>query len=434
MIKKREYQRRRRQIMKTIGEGSIAILSAREEFLRNGDAYYKYRQDSNFYYLTGFDEPEAVLVLCPGSEYGDSILFCREISDDHVMWHGDMSGTDNAVEDYGFDHAFDILQIEKRMPELISGREKLFFMTGTDEFLNQNIHRWIQLIRRRRGEKSTAPTEFVSLAHVIHDMRLYKSPDEIKCIQQSANIASEAHMNMMRLCAPELNETDLHAEYIKTLTRFRSEPSYLPIIGSGTNSCILHYNHNNKNLQNGELVLIDAGAEYDYYASDITRTIPVSGQFNSRQKDLYSVVLSAQEQAIEAVKPGNHWLDPHEAAVEVLVQGLLDLKIMQGSVEQILEEKTYTQYYMHMTGHWLGLDVHDVGDYKVDDLWVELEPGMVMTVEPGLYIGENTSAPAAWKGLGIRIEDDVQVTRDGHHVLSAKAPKKIKEIEQIMRG
>jgi len=433
MIKKREYQRRRRQLMKTIGDGSIAILSAREEFLRNGDAYYKYRQDSNFYYLTGFDEPEAVLVLCPGSDYGDSILFCREVSADQVMWHGDMSGTTQAVEKYGFDHAFDIQQIEKRMPELISGCEKLFFMTGTDEFLNQNIHRWVQLIRGRRGEKSTAPTEFISLAHVIHDMRLYKSPDEIKCIQQSANIAAQAHLNMMRVCAPQKNETDLHAEYIKTLTQYRSEPSYLPIIGSGTNGCILHYNHNNKDLQSGEMVLIDAGAEYDYYASDVTRTIPVDGQFSGRQKDLYSVVLSAQQQAIEAVKPGNHWLDPHQAAVEVLAQGLLDLKILKGSLDAILEEKTYAQYYMHMTGHWIGLDVHDVGDYKVDDLWVELEPGMVMTVEPGLYIGEDSAAPEAWKGMGIRIEDVVQVSRDGHNILSAKAPKKIDEIEQIMR-
>ena len=434
MIKTREYQRRRRQLMKTIGDGSIAILSAREELLRNGDAYYKYRQDSNFYYMTGFDEPEAVLVLCPGSDYGDSILFCRELDADQMMWHGDMSGTAQAVDVYGFDHAFDILQIEKRMPELISGREKLFFMTGTDEFLNQNIHRWIQMIRGRHGEKSLAPTEFISLAHVIHDMRLYKSADEVKCLHQSANIASEAHINMMQVCKPGLNEKDLHAEYIKSLTAQQSEPSYLPIIGGGTNACVLHYNHNNQDLRDGELVLIDAGAEYDYYASDVTRTLPINGRFNARQKDLYSVVLEAQAKGIEAVKPGNHWLDPHDAAVEVLAQGLLDLKILKGSLEEVLEEKTYTQYYMHMTGHWLGLDVHDVGDYKVDDLWVELEPGMVMTVEPGLYIGENSPAPEAWKGMGIRIEDDVQVTRDGHNVLSAKAPKTIDEIEQMMRG
>lgn len=434
MIKAKEYHRRRQQIAKIIGDNSIAILSAREEILRNGDAYYKYRPDSNFYYLTGFNEPDAVLVICPNSSFGTHILFCRETSTEESLWHAAIAGTEKAVNEYAFDYAFNIQEIEQRMPDLLMNREKVYFMTDSNELMYKNIRRWIHLIRSKSGEKRHAPTEFASLAHFIHDMRLYKSVDEIKCMRKSARIAAQAHIGMMEICRPDIYESDLQAEYMKILTQHHSEPSYLPIIGGGKNACVLHYNFNNQRLLNGDMVLIDAGAEYDYYASDITRTFPVNGRYTSRQKSLYSLVLEAQKAAIEQVKPGNHWHDPHVAAVEVLTEGLLDLKILKGSLEQILEEKTYTSYYMHMTGHWLGLDVHDVGDYKVDDLWVELEPGMVMTIEPGLYISENSDAPAAWKGMGVRIEDDVHVTKDGSVVLSDYLPKEIDEIEAIIRS
>jgi len=434
MIQTPEYQKRRKQLMKIVGKNSITILSSRPELIRNGDVHHYYRQDSDFYYLSGFNEPDAVLVLIPSNKGQEQILFCRELNAKKLMWDGPMVGTQGAVDDYGFDAAFDINEIDRRMPLLIEGCEKICFKIGDNDEFDQKLTSWIKSIESRNGQKSKAPEEFMSISHLIHDMRLYKSPAEIKCMKKAAQIAAEAHIRMMQSCQPGKFEYELQAEYIYHLTKNQSHTSYPPIIGSGENGNILHYINNNQMMSNGDLVLIDAGAEYDFYASDITRTFPVNGQYSARQKDLYDVVLQAQLDAIDAVKVGNHWNEFHDAAVETISQGLLDLKIINGQLDQVLEEKTYANYYMHMTGHWLGLDVHDCGDYRVDDLWVELEENMVLTVEPGLYISAHSKAPKKWRGMGIRIEDDIQVTKKGPVVLSKNVPKTTNEIEQIMKG
>ncbi|KAA3641277.1 MAG: M24 family metallopeptidase [Proteobacteria bacterium] len=434
MIKTSEYKKRRQQLMKRVGDDAVIILKSRDEMLRNGDAQYRYRQDSDFYYLTGFNEPDALLVLLTGQPHQAEILFCREKNPDKMTWDGPMVGTEGAVSDYGFDQAYDINEVDQRLPVLLQDRERLVFKLGEHEQFDHKISSWVRNIEQRKGQKSRAPEEFVSVNPMIHDMRVYKSPAEIRCISQSADIVAKAHKRMMKVCKPGIYEYQLQAEYLYELTQHQSEPSYLPIIGGGANACILHYIHNNQLLKDGDLVLIDAGAEYDFYASDITRTFPVNGRFTARQRDLYAVVLQAQKDAIDAVKPGNPWNKPHEAAVTTLSQGLLDLGILKGNLNQVLDEKTYRQYYMHMTGHWLGLDVHDCGDYQVDDLWIELEKDMVLTVEPALYINPGSEAPKAWHGMGIRIEDDIQVTAQGHKVLSSGVVKEIDEIEELMRG
>lgn len=432
MIKTSEYIRRRKQLMKIAGKNSIIILGSRPELLRNGDVHHYYRQDSDFYYLSGFNEPDAVLVLIPNRTGQQQILFCREADPKKIMWDGPMIGTEGAINDFGFDAAFDINEIDRRMPFLIDGCEKVCFKIGENNEFDQKLAHWIKSINSRAGEKSNAPEEFMSISHVIHDMRLYKSHAEIKCMKQSAEIAANAHIRMMQNCKPGMFEYELQAEYQHHLMVNNSHSSYPPIIGSGENNNILHYINNSKQMQDGELVLIDAGAEYDFYASDVSRTFPVNGKFSARQKDLYELVLQAQLDAIEQVRIGNHWDEFHHAAVKTISQGLLDFKILKGTLDEVLEEKSYAQYYMHMTGHWLGLDVHDVGDYRVDDLWIELEENMVLTVEPGLYISEHSNAPKKWRGMGVRIEDDVQVSKKGPMVLSNKAPKTVKEIEQIM--
>ncbi len=432
MIKAKQYLKRRKQLMKIAGEEAIIILGGRPEYLRNGDVHYGYRQESDFYYLSGFNEPDGVLVLCPGHEEGEHILFCREADPAKMIWDGPMLGTEGAVSELGFDVAYDISEIDQRMPKLMAGRHKILFKLGEDDAFDQKISAWMKSIEMHKWHKSPVPEELMSISHAIHDMRLYKSSEEIKCLKKSADLAAQAHIRMMQACRPGLHEYDLYAEFMHELISHQSHPSYPPIIGCGDNACILHYINNNALIKDGDLVLIDAGAEYDFYASDITRTFPANGQFTARQKDLYQVVLQAQYDAIAQVKKGNHWNDPHEAAVKTLSQGLLDLKILKGSLDEVLEDKLYAQYYMHMTGHWLGLDVHDCGDYRVDDLWIELEDNMVLTVEPGLYIGHDSSAPEAWKGLGIRIEDDVQVTKKGPVVLSSKVVKEVNEIEDLM--
>jgi Xaa-Pro aminopeptidase len=433
MIPTTEYIKRRQQLMKIAGNHSITILGSRPEYLRNGDVHHYYRQDSDFYYLTGFNEPEAVLVLLPHQKGQQQILFCREADPKKIIWDGPMAGTQGAIDDYGFDAAYDIKEIDQRMPALIEGCEKVCFKIGDNDLFDHKITSWVKAIETRKGQKSKAPEEFMSISHVIHDMRLYKSRAEIRCMKKSAELAAEAHIRMMQVAEPGMYEYQLQAEYQHHLTQHQSHWSYPPIIGSGENGNILHYINNNAEMKEGDLVLIDAGAEYDFYASDITRTFPVNGKFSARQKDLYEIVLQAQLDAIEQVKVGKHWNDFHDAAVKVISQGLLDLKILKGTLDQVLEEKTYSNYYMHMTGHWLGLDVHDCGDYRVDDLWVELEENMVLTIEPGIYISENSKAPKKWRGMGIRIEDDVQVSKKGPVILSKKAPKTIKEIEDIMQ-
>lgn len=433
MIKATEFKKRRKQIANIIGTDSIAIIKAKDVCLRNGDADYKYRPDSNFYYLTGCHEADSLVVICPEHESGNDILFCREIDLDNVIWNGPMLGLTDAKKELLFDSSQDIKSLDSMIPVLMEGRDKVYFMLGSDTEFDKKIVEWTNAVKKEKWAKSQAPHELVSLKPFLDDMRVYKSKDEIKCMQKSANIAAQAHIKMMQTCQPELFEYNLNAEFMRSIVNENSQPSYLPIIGGGDNACILHYVNNNHELKDGDLVLIDAGAECDYYASDITRTFPVNGQYSNAQKEVYNIVLDAHSAALAIVKPGNHWNEPHEAAVKVIAKGLLDLGLLKGDLETVIKDKMYAQFFMHKTGHWLGLDVHDCGEYSVDSLWVELEPGMVLTIEPGIYISSDSKVPEKYKGIGIRIEDDILVTKDGNKILSDQVPRSIEEIEKLMR-
>ncbi len=434
MIKPEDFRKRRQQLLKTLGDGAIAILPSAEEKIRNGDVHYPFRQDSDFWYLTGFPEPEAVLVLCHGCADGEHILFCREADPVKMIWDGPMLGTEGAREQLLFDAVYDIKDIDAIMPGLLKGRERICYPVGKDQAFDLKILGWNKAVETRKGEKSQAPEKFTNLLHHVHDMRLYKSRDEVRCMKKAADIAAEAHQRMMLATAPGKNESDLLAEYLHTLASHQSEPSYTPIIGGGTNACVLHYVKNDQPLRDGDLVLVDAGAEYDLYASDITRTFPVNGRFSDAQRALYELVLAAHSAAVEQVQPGHQWNRPHDAAVEVIARGLLDLGLLKAPLEQVLEDRLYAEFFMHKTGHWLGLDVHDCGDYQVDGLWVEMEPGMVLTIEPGIYVSPQAKVDRKWRGIGIRIEDDVLVTRKGPQILSNKIPRDIESIEKLMQA
>ncbi len=432
MIKSAEFKKRRQQISKIIGNDSIAIIKAKDVSIRNGDADYKYRPDSNFYYLTGCHEPEALLVICPGYEHGNDILFCREIDKINEVWNGPMLGLDDAKSELLFDNSYDIRSLETLIPMIMQGRDKVYFMLGEDSGFDKKIVQWTNSVKKEKWAKSQAPHELVSLKNFLDDMRVYKSKDEIRCMQESANIAANAHIKMMQACKPGIFEYNLNAEFLHHLANKNSQPSYLPIIGGGNNGCVLHYVNNNQELKEGELVLIDAGAECGYYASDVTRTFPINGKYSPAQKEIYNIVLAAHTAAVAKVKPGNHWNDPHDAAVKVIAKGMLELGILKGNLDDVIKDHKYVEYYMHKTGHWLGLDVHDCGVYRVDGLWVELEASMVLTIEPGIYIGPDAKVPKKYRGIGIRIEDDVLVTKNGNKILSDKVPRTIEEIESIM--
>lgn len=430
----KEYQRRRKRLMDVMNEGAIAILPAAPVRMRNRDVEYPYRPDSDFHYLTGFPEPEAVAVLIPDRPQGEYILFCRERDPTLEQWNGYRAGLEGACEIYGAEDAFPIDDLDDILPALLENRERVFYTMGMDADFDQRVVKWLNRVRERVRTGITAPAEFVTLQHYLHEMRLIKSPAEIKLMRRAAEIASTAHQRAMQSCRPGMTEYQLEAELLhEFMHNGARSPAYPSIVGSGANGCILHYTENNATMADGDLVLIDAGAEYNCYASDITRTFPVNGRFSQYQREVYNVVLEAQMAAIEQVKPGNHWNDPHETAVRVLTEGLVELGILKGKVSDLLDKQAYTPYYMHRTGHWLGMDVHDVGDYKVDNEWRLLEPGMVMTVEPGLYLKAGIKGLAKrWHNIGIRIEDDVLVSKDGHEVLTDAAPKDADTIESLM--
>ncbi len=435
MIAASEFARRRKQLMRMMGNDAIAILPTAPERLRNRDVEHPYRCDSDFYYLTGFAEPEAVAVFVPGRAHGEFILFCRERDPLMETWNGRRAGTEGAVEQFGADDAFPITDIDDILPGLLESRERVFYTMGAAPEFDTRVINWVKEIRSRARSGVHTPDEFVALDHLVHDMRLYKSRAEIKVMREAANIAAEAHKRAMRTCKPGMMEYAIEAEFLHEFRRHGCEPAYSSIVGGGDNGCILHYTENNAVLRDGDLLLIDAGAEHQYYASDITRTFPVNGRFTEPQQQLYNLVLDAQLAAIEEVYPGNHWNAPHDAAVKVLTRGLVKLGLLKGRPAQLIKDGAYRKFYMHRTGHWLGMDVHDVGDYKVGEEWRVLEPGMVMTVEPGLYIPIGSKGVARkWWGIGIRIEDDVLVTRDGYDVLSKHVPKSVEEIEALMAG
>ena len=429
----KEFPRRRKRLMDMMGHDSVAILPTSPQRTRSRDTLYSFRPDSDFYYLTGFPEPEAVVVLVPDRAHGEFVLFCRERDPKMETWDGLRAGLEGACDLYGADDAFPIEDMDDILPGLLEDRERIYYTMGNDQSFDQRVVGWVNQVRERVRNGVNAPDEFISLTHILHDMRLYKSRQEIKAMRQSARIAAGAHIRAMKACKPGMMEYQVEAEFLhEFMSKGARSPAYTSIVGGGANGCILHYIDNDAELQDGDLLLIDAGAEYDYYASDITRTFPVNGEFSSAQRDIYEVVLAAQLAAIDQVKPGNHWNDPHEAAVQVLTQGMVDLGILKGRVKSLIKDNAYTKYYMHRTGHWLGMDVHDVGDYKLDGEWRMLEPGMALTIEPGLYFPETRGLAKKWWNIGIRIEDDVLVTKDGCEVLSKHAPKEIDEIESLM--
>jgi Xaa-Pro aminopeptidase len=429
----KEFSRRRKQLMRMMGPDSIAILPTNPEQPRNRDVDYPFRPDSDFYYLTGFAEPEAVAVLVPGRVHGEYLLFCRDRDAQMEIWNGRRAGPEGAVKRFGADDAFPIGDIDDILPGLLESRDRVFYTMGATPDFDKRVIGWVNRIRSQSRAGKHAPDEFVSLEHFVHDMRLYKSRAEIKVMRQAANVAARAHKRAMQACQPGMMEFELEAEYLHEFHRAGGEPAYPSIVGGGENACILHYTENNAELNDGDLVLVDAGVELDCYASDITRTFPVNGRYSPAQRSVYQLVLDAQLAAIEEVYPGNTWNAPHQAALKVLTRGLVKLGLLKGRPAQLIKEQAYTRFYMHRTGHWLGMDVHDVGDYKVGDEWRVLEPGMVLTVEPGLYIQARSKGVARkWWNIGVRVEDDVLVTRDGCDVLSKNVPKHIEDIEALM--
>ena len=418
--------------MRMMGEGAIAILPSAPVLLRNRDVEHGFRQDSDFYYLSGFPEPESVIVLVPGRKQGQYILFCRDRDKKKETWDGRRYGPEGAKEHFGADEAYPIAELEDILPALMEHCESVYYTIGLNPEFDKHVMNCVNNLRSKVRGGTHVPYEFVSLDYLLHDMRLFKHREELRLMRKSAKIAVQAHINAMKACKPGMYEYQLEAELLYHFNHNGAGWAYPSIVGGGANSCILHYTENNQPLNDGEMVLIDAGAEYQGYASDITRTFPVNGRFNVAQREIYELVLEAQEAAFKKVMPGNHWNDPHEAAVRVLTRGMIELGLLKGNVRTLIKEKAYTRFYMHRTGHWLGMDVHDVGDYKVDDEWRLLEKGMVLTVEPGLYIPAGTRGVKRWWNIGVRIEDDVAVTKDGHEILSAGLPRTCDEIEAIM--
>ena len=429
-----EYQRRRQQLMKLMAPGAIAVLPSSKLLIRNRDTEHLFRQSSDFYYLTGFEEPNAVLVLAPGREHGEVILFCEEREPGLEQWTGERMGPDRATQMLGVDDGFPIGDLGDILPGLLEGREKVYANFGEHPEFDRDILGWVKTIRGKQVHGAMPPGEFLVLSHLLHDLRLYKSAHELKLMRRAAEITTGAHIRAMRTVRAGGTEAGLEAEIIYEFMRNGARHAAYPcIVGAGKNACVMHYVRNDGPLKDGDLVLIDAGCEYQYYASDVTRTFPINGKFTATQKAVYEIVLKAQLAAIATMKKGAGFNVPHETAVRVMTEGLVELGLLDGEVDELVAKESFKRFCVHKTSHWLGLDVHDVGDYRVDDAWRTLEPGMVLTIEPGIYIPDDDSVPVKYRGIGIRIEDDVLVTRDGHEVLTAAAPKTVKEIEAVMR-
>lgn len=432
-MKPAEYARRRRALLQALGRDGLAILPAAREAIRNRDVHYPFRQSSDFSYLTGFPEPDALAVLAPGRKEGELILFCRPRDPEREQWDGPRAGVEGAVAAYGADQAFPLSDLDAQIPGLIDGRARLYYPVGADVDFDARVMGWVNQVRANVRKGASPPETFITIESLLHEQRLRKSPAELKVMRRAARISAEAHRHLMRVCRPGRRESDLESEFLHhCATQGARWQAYQPIVGGGVNACVLHYVSNDAELRDGDLVLVDAGCELDGYASDITRTFPVSGRFSPAQRTLYALVLEAQAAAIAKARPGNRWDEPHEAALRVLTKGLLGLGILSGKLGRLLKDEAYKPYYMHRTGHWLGMDVHDVGSYKREGQWRTLEPGMVLTVEPGLYMPATEAVPEPYRLIGIRIEDDVLITEDGNEVLSAAAPKDPDAIEALM--
>ncbi|MEC5193843.1 Xaa-Pro aminopeptidase [Xanthomonas campestris] len=430
-----EYARRRKQLMQMAGEQAILILPAAPERVRSHDTHYPYRQDSDFWYLSGFPEPEAVLVLVPGRKHGEAILFCRERDAEREAWDGPRAGQEGAVAQYGMDDAYPIDDVDEILPGLLEGRSRVYYHFGRDVDFDLKLIGWLKRVREQVRHGAQPPHEFLELGHLLHEQRLFKSRDEIALMQQAADISVRAHRAAMQLARPGVHEYQLQAEIEREFRAADAWPAYGSIVGTGSNACVLHYRANNARSRDGELVLVDAGAEYRGYAADITRTFPVNGRFSAAQRALHDLVGAAQAAALAQAQPGIAYEAGHLAAVQTLTEGLLRLGLLKGTLERNLAEGHYKRFYRHKTGHWLGLDVHDVGEYRLAGESRLLEPGMVFTIEPGLYVSaDDTSVDAKWRGIGIRTEDNVLITADGHRVLTDALARSADEIEAEMAG
>ena len=428
-----EFSKRRYQLMTEMVEG-VAIVPTSPELIRNRDSHYPFRFDSYFYYLSGFKEPESVLFLIAGPQ-AKTILFCRDKDMEREIWDGFRYGPAAAVSEFGIDAAYSMSQLDEIAPQLMANQSKLFYSLGADAAWDARVTGWINQLRSQARTGVSVPDSIVDVRKLLDEMRLYKSEAEVAVMRRSANIAAAAHQRAMQFTRPGMMEYEIEAEFLHEFYRHGSQaPAYTSIVAGGANACTLHYNANNAKLLDGDLLLIDAGCELDGYASDITRTFPVNGKFSAPQKDLYELVLASQAAAISKVAPNNHWNAPHEAALDVLVRGFIDLGLCKGSHDEVLEKGSYRQFYMHRTGHWLGLDVHDAGDYKDQQgEWRMLEPGMTLTVEPGCYVRPAENVPEHFWNIGIRIEDDVLVTPEGCEVLTLAAVKSVADIESLMK-
>jgi Xaa-Pro aminopeptidase len=425
------FKARRARLAKSLGEG-IVVLPTAPECHRNADTHYDYRWDSGFYYLTGFREPEAVLVMVLGPK-PRSILFCREKNLEREIWDGYRYGPEAAREMFGFDEAHPYAELDARMPDLIANQEQLHTPVGADAGWDARVSGWLNAVRARVRSGVTAPVQIRDVRADVNEQRLFKDETEVAIMRRAGEISSEAHARAMRFAAPGMREYQVEAELMHEFLRNGARAAaYGSIVAAGANACVLHYRDNSAELRKGDLMLIDAGCELASYASDITRTFPIAARFSAAQRDVYELVLASQEAAIRAVKPGADFIDYHDAATRVLVQGYIDMKLCKGSVDAVLESGSYKQFYMHRTGHWLGLDVHDAGDYMQKGKWRKLKPGMVLTVEPGTYIRPADNVPKAFWNIGVRIEDDVLVTAKGRDVLTAACPKKVKDVEDAV--
>lgn len=435
-ISRAEFARRRRHLMSMMEKHSIAILPAATEVTRSRDTEYPFRQDSDFLYLTGFNEPDAVLVLLPGRKQGQVILFCRDRDPERELWDGRRAGPDGAVADFGVDDAFPIGDIDDILPGLIEGRQRIYHSMGHNDAFDRRVMSWVNQIRAQVRSGAMPPGDFTDLSFLLHEQRLIKSAQELRIMGKAGEISARAHVRAMQTCRPGRWEYQLESAILHEFADHGARyPAYNSIVGSGDNACILHYTENDAQMKDGDLVLIDAGCEYQGYAADITRTFPVNGRFSHEQRAIYDLVLKAQRAAIRKVKPGGAWNQPHDATVKVITRGLIELGLLKGSERALIKSEAYREFYMHRAGHWLGIDVHDVGDYQVGGKWRQLEPGMVLTIEPGIYISpNNTRVPKKWRGIGVRIEDDVAVTKEGNQVLTAAVPKDADAIEALMAG
>ncbi len=435
-ISRDEYARRRTHLLASLPAGSAALVAAATLKTRNRDAEFAFRQDSDFYYLTGFNEPDAILLLLPGRAEGEAVMFCPPRDPQMEIWTGYRAGPEGCVRNFGMDQAFELEHLDAQLPELLDGRLRLYYALGQNETLDTRVRGWVNAVRAKARQGAQPPQELVQLDTLLHEQRLFKSEAELEIMRRAGDISAAAHVQAMQICAPGMSEYQLEAEITAHCMREGARfQAYSPIVGGGANGCILHYIDNMDLLHDGDLVLIDAGCELDNYASDITRTFPVNGRFSPQQAELYQLVLDTQLACIDAIRPGVLWNDIHELSVRVLTEGLVRLGLLQGKTDTLIEEGAYRRFYMHRVGHWLGMDVHDVGDYKQNGDWRPLEPGMVMTVEPGLYIApDDESVAPQWRGIGIRIEDDVVITERGCEVLTDGVPKQIADIEALMAG